>query len=346
MQLSDTAKSDITWWVQNAKSSPVNINIGKPHITLETDSSTQGWGATRGEAMCNGRWSQTEIFLHINVLELTAVLYGLQSLCMDVNNSHILVKSDNSTTVSYIQNMGGCKSKMCNDVARKIWMWCIPRNIWLTSAHIEGVANIIPDRLSRVFDDTTEWQLNPVIFKKITNNVFLPEIDLFASRLNRQVERYVSWQPDPEAFAIDAFTLNWGEFISYIFPTFSVLPQVLRKLEADLADAIIIAPLWTAQCWLAKLTRLLVRNPLILPRGRRQLRLPFDTEREHPMWRKMILMACHLSGRPLAPLEFRRKLKTSSMSHGEQTLKNNIKPICQGGDYFVVDEVLIPFDFL
>ena len=72
-------------------------------------------------------------------------------------------------------------------------MWCIPRNIWLTSAHIEGVANATPDRLSRVFDDTTEWQLNPVILKKITNNIFLPEIDLFASRLNRQVACYVSW---------------------------------------------------------------------------------------------------------------------------------------------------------
>ena len=33
-------------------------------------------------------------------------------------------------------------------------------------------------------------------------NFFSPTIDLFASRLNAQYERYVSFRPDPEAFAV------------------------------------------------------------------------------------------------------------------------------------------------
>ena len=40
---------------------------------------------------------------------------------------------------------------------------------------------------------------------------FEPEIDLFASRVNTQFQKYVSYRPDPNAFAVDAFTLNWGE---------------------------------------------------------------------------------------------------------------------------------------
>ena len=37
-----------------------------------------------------------------------------------------------------------------------------------------------------------------------------PDLDLFASRLNHQLPRYVSWIPDPNAVGVDAFTLDWG----------------------------------------------------------------------------------------------------------------------------------------
>lgn len=37
------------------------------------------------------------------------------------------------------------------------------------------------------------------------------QIDMFASRLNKQLDRFESWKADPEAEFIDAFTctLNW-----------------------------------------------------------------------------------------------------------------------------------------
>ena len=62
-------------------------------------------------------------------------------------------------------------------------------------------------------------------------SVLLPTgIDLFASRLNRQVETFVSWKPEPEAWAVDAFSLNWKDIVFYAFPPFSVLGQVLTKI--------------------------------------------------------------------------------------------------------------------
>ncbi len=66
--------------------------------------------------------------------------------------------------------------------------------------------NTEADLASRVFQDQTEWQLNPSIYKYIVNSLFKPDIGLFASRLNYQMKPYVSWQPDPGACAIDAFT--------------------------------------------------------------------------------------------------------------------------------------------
>lgn len=45
-------------------------------------------------------------------------------------NINILLETDNTTTVSYINNMGGTK-KLCNDIARHTWEWCFERDIWI-----------------------------------------------------------------------------------------------------------------------------------------------------------------------------------------------------------------------
>ncbi|KAJ3655247.1 hypothetical protein Zmor_014383 [Zophobas morio] len=40
----------------------------------------------------------------------------------------------------------------------------------------------------------------------------LSEIDLFASRTNAKSERYLSWNRDAEAVAIDELPLSWKQF--------------------------------------------------------------------------------------------------------------------------------------
>ena len=48
------------------------------------------------------------------------------------------------------------------------------------------------------FQDTTEYQLNPEISPIAIFDIFdTPEIDLFASPINRQTEKYASWKPEP-----------------------------------------------------------------------------------------------------------------------------------------------------
>ena len=77
--------------------------------------------------------------------------------------------------------MGGTHSKLCNKVAQDIWLWCIERKIWITTTHIPGIQNETADRLSHKFQDRTEWQLNPNVFKILTKQWGRPDIDLFAS---------------------------------------------------------------------------------------------------------------------------------------------------------------------
>jgi hypothetical protein len=78
--------------------------------------------------------------------------------------------------------------------------------------------------------------LNRNIFEKICSKVYQPNVDLFASRLNYQLKPFVSWLPDPDAFAIDAFTMNWQGWLIYCFPPFSLVQRCLRKLIDDQAE--------------------------------------------------------------------------------------------------------------
>ena len=79
----------------------------------------------------------------------------------------------------------------------------------------------------------------------------------------------------PGAFAIDAFSVDWGQHDFYVFPPFNLIDRVLQNVEANQASGILIVPQWTTQPWFPVLMRLLVQEPLILPRGKKVLRLPF-----------------------------------------------------------------------
>ena len=124
--------------------------------------------------------------------------------------------------------------------------------------------------------DHTEWKLDSNIYELITQALGAPSIDLFASWLNFHTKPYIAWHPDPGAFAIDAFSVDWGKHHFYAFPTFNLIDRVLQKVEADQASGLLIVPQWTTQPWFPVLMRLLVEEPLILPRGKKELQLPYN----------------------------------------------------------------------
>jgi len=122
---------------------------------------------------------------------------------------------DNTTAVTYSNKKGGTKSPQCNDITKDIWQWCIAHNLPISAAHIPGKQNIEANLHSRKFSDSTEWMLNPSPFSKISENLGMAQVDLFASRINRQISQYVSWKPEPEALAVDAFSIH-GDLILHM----------------------------------------------------------------------------------------------------------------------------------
>ena len=104
------------------------------------------------------------------------------------NSQHVRVKSENTTAIAYVNNMGGMVSNSRNYLVREIWEICIASKVWLAAVHIPGKENISADFMSRLQNVNTEWRLSPAIFHKILSVSYCkPEIYLFPSCLNYQI---------------------------------------------------------------------------------------------------------------------------------------------------------------
>ena len=196
MSLSPQAKHDLHWWSHHLTFASHFIHTPAVSLTLFSDASLEGWCGTDGTTHVGGRWTAEESPVHINVLELHAAKLTLLALVPGVSDSHIRLMLVNTTIAAYIEKMGGLHSPACNAITLSIWGWAKERNNWLSTAFIPRIENTVADFHSQNFRDNTEWMFNPAVFQQLTKVYFVPEVDLFASRLNCQIHPFVSWKPN------------------------------------------------------------------------------------------------------------------------------------------------------
>ena len=89
------------------------------------------------------------------------------------------------------------------------------------------------DTESRSLHHSSDWKLDPAVFRKLTSKWGLCTIDLFAARHNTQLPRFYSFRPDPDAEAFDALAQNWKGEKPYAFPPFILIGRFLQKLKQD-----------------------------------------------------------------------------------------------------------------
>ena len=98
----------LRWWLEES-----NVLLGQPLHPLKhalqifTDASNEGWGAHLDDHTARGTWSLPESKLHINHLELKAVFLALKEFRTLVCNKTVLIATDNTTVVAYINKEGG-----------------------------------------------------------------------------------------------------------------------------------------------------------------------------------------------------------------------------------------------
>ena len=269
----------LQWWLEEDK-----VLQGQPlhpvrhALQIFTDASKEGWGAHLNEFTTRGSWSIPESKLHINLLELKAVFLALkefQDLCV---GKIVLVATDNTTVVSYINKEGGMRSGPLCALLWRILTWCFQRQVTHKARHIPGHLNVIADKLSRLGQTIqTEWSLLPEVFHQICIRWHRPQIDLFATRFNHKLPQFVSPVPDSLAVAVDALTLPWEDLDAYAFPPTAILGKVVEKLlDSPCKRLVLIAPGWPNMPWFWDLVNMSSQVPLSLPILPNLLTQPFN----------------------------------------------------------------------
>lgn len=222
--LSPESSEELQWWIDhltewNGKS---QVRTQDPDITIESDASLTGWGATSGGVDSGGHWGLNERQWHINCLEIQAAKLAVQTFVKNRSDVSVLLLLDNTTAVAYINHLGGPPSHRTGEGVVAMVL-----ETELKAQHLPGRENVVADRESRVMRDRYDWMLNPDIFSQLKDWRAM-DIDLFASRLTNQLPTYFSWRPDP---ATDAFTQSWSNMKAYANPPWNLIGRVLAKLQ-------------------------------------------------------------------------------------------------------------------
>ena len=213
-----------------------------------------------------------------NHLELKAVFLALKEFRTLVCNKTVLIATDNTTVVAYINKEGGMKSGSLCALLWQILSWFTRQQVTLRARHIPSRLNVIADKLSRLGQTIqTEWSLHPAVFQAVCSRWHQPQVDLFAIRFNNKLPQFVSPVPDPQAWAVDALSLSWEDLDPYAFPPAAILGKVVEKLQDYPCNRIIlIAPGWPNMPWFWDLVAMSSQIPLCLPSLPNLVSQPFN----------------------------------------------------------------------
>lgn len=200
---------------------------------------------------------------------------------MALSNLNVHLKTDNITAMYYVNKMGGTKSKNMCRLSLDIWNDCLKNKTNLFASYIPGIDNKEADYFSRSHYDNHDYSISQETYESLTDFTGIyPEIDLFASRITKKVEIYVSRVIDPFAWEVDAFSIDWPDNV-YMFPPIPLIHRTVEKFMCEKLDqGILITPFWAGLPDLPLICGLLSNDPILLPassiEGRRSTRHPYQ----------------------------------------------------------------------
>ncbi len=247
------------------------------HAVVYTDASAKGWGATFNGHAVSGVWTDPQLHWHINCLELLAVHLALNRLKRRLRGELVLVRTDNTATVAYINRQGGLRSRRMSQLARHLLLWSRKHLRSLRAIHIPGLLNRTADELSRAALPG-EWRLHPQTAQLIWRRFGLAQVDLFASLETSHCQLFYSLTDG--TLGTDALAHSWPRGLrKYAFPPVSLLAQTLCKVREEEEQILLVAPYWPTRTWFPELMLLVTAPPWQIP-----LRKDLLTQRRGTLW--------------------------------------------------------------
>ena len=195
----------------------------------------------------------------------------------------------NQAVLAYLVKMGAARNLLVVQEAKEIWEFYLANQITLTVEYLPGTLNTRADKASREIKNlSSEWILNKPIFQKLIQTLGPVDVDLFALRLCHQIPKDISWQPDPHAWMVDTFQINWSHLKAYAFPPFALIGRVLTKVMSNKCTLAIITPVWPSQPWYTQLLKMSIQDPIFIPSFPNLLTDP--NQNQHPLCQNQALV--------------------------------------------------------
>ncbi len=189
----------------------------------------------------------------------------------------VLVRTDNTATVAYINRQGGLRSRRMSQLARHLLLWSQKHLRSLRAIHIPGVFNRAADELSRAALPG-EWRLHPQAVQLIWGRFGAAQVDLFASPETTHCQEFYSLTE--ATLGTDALAHSWPRGLrKYTFPPVSLLAQTLCKIREDEEQVLLVAPYWPNRTWFPELMLLATAPPWPIP-----LRKDLLSQRRGTLW--------------------------------------------------------------
>lgn len=191
-------------------------NAGCPTSTtlLQESTENQKQGLQGIPKLCNNSDPRPERKGRIDMVENSARELEWESSTTSCPRCH---NGDGCISLGMGCSLSTRSHALANSVCQ-LWQWCLQRGITLSAEYLPGANNTVADQESRLLLSSAEWILNRGVFNWVMMVMGPCQLDLFTSRLNHQLRKYVSWRPDPFAMATDAFQLVWKDQKGYAFP--------------------------------------------------------------------------------------------------------------------------------
>ena len=249
----------LRWWLRASRLDSVTPWIPPPpSVTVVTDATDIGWGFQTSERhQESGLWTEEWRLQHINMRELQVVYIALSRIPSLAGRS-IQVLSDNMAAVQCINRQGSTRCEALLVVSEALLGLADYQRSHIVATHLAGSENLWADALSRDDPSAVNWSLLETTFHDLSLRLGRPEIDLFASHLNRKTDLYLTRFESTVAGGPDAFAVDWNQWGHiYLFPPplTSMMLRVVNRLRSYRGKVMLIAPLWIAQPWAASLLR-------------------------------------------------------------------------------------------
>ena len=294
---------------------------------LQTDWSSYGWGAwTLGpggvpvtvsvplDPAWRTVWSRAgETWTAVQAIIAIAEAYSW-------SEGIISILMDNVAAVSNVNKMKS-KSPKISAILMQLFLFLGSRNLMAIAGWIAGDL-IKADAPSRPRPSIHDGELSTPIYDQscrvhlTRNSMPLPQLDLFATHLNRKTDRFVSLYPNPGAEWINSMKCPWWPIpprqscILYGYPPQILLLSAIKKLMAEKQTMLLIFPV-TTRTPFPQLGEALVTVPLFFPWDdttvlNPQVDMMSLSERPY-LQGKWILASALISGEPSVREDLRKK---------------------------------------